>query len=64
MLFWECTYEDELEIAREEAMEKGLEKGLEKGRIEIAKSLLQAKMDVNFVAKHTGLSEEEIQKLK
>lgn len=55
-----------------DAEETGLEKGLEKGRvegiaernIEIAKNMLNLKMDIDTINKVTGLSIEEIEKLR
>lgn len=47
-----------------EGMEKGMEKGKHDREIEIAKSLLKAGMNSDFIKQHTGLTEEEIQKLR
>ena len=63
----EMFLQDQLAI-NQEKFEQGLKQGLEQGKqdekIEIAKSLLSAGMDIGFVSKHTGLSVEEIEKLK
>ena len=59
----EMFLQNELAI-NEENFEKGMEKGVDKRNIEIAKSLLGAGMDIEFIAKHTGLSPESIEKLK
>ena len=48
----------------EEATEAGIEKGSQEKALEIAKNLLNAKMDLDSIAKITGLSMEEIEKLK
>ena len=48
----------------EKGMEKGLEKGVEKGRRQVALSMLQENADRDFISKVTGLSQEEIVKLK
>ena len=48
----------------EEATEAGIEKGSKEKALEIAKNLLNAKMDFDSIAKITGLSMEEIEKLK
>lgn len=48
----------------EEATEAGIEKGSQEKSLEIAKNLLNAKMDLDSIAKMTGLSMEEIEKLK
>ena len=48
----------------EEATEAGIEKGSQEKALEIAKNLLNAKMDLDSIAKMTGLSMKEIEKLK
>ena len=69
---WESTYvigkiegkrEGKIEGKREGKMEGKLE-GKREGKIEIAKNLLKANMEINFISQTTGLSIEEIQKLK
>ena len=53
---------------RKEGFEKGLEQGLEKGRLaekeEIARKSLAENVDVDFIAKITGLSVERILEMK
>ena len=44
--------------------QQGIEKGIAKGKTEVAKSMLEAGSDIQFITKVTGLSEEEINKLK
>lgn len=46
------------------AEEKGIEKGMEKGRKEIALNLLTYNTPIDVIAKSTGLSIDEIKKLK
>ena len=61
-----------LEEGMQKGMQKGLQKGLQKGRQEgrakgkqeIALNMLKEKADISFIAKVTGLSEDEITKLK
>ena len=56
----------------EKGIKKGLEKGLKKGKeegkkeekIDIAKNMLKLNVDVNIISQSTGLSIEEIDKLK
>ena len=54
--------------AEERGIEKGIEQGIEKGKntrnIEIAKNLLQKNIDINIISETTGLSKEEVEKLK
>ena len=52
----------------ERGMKKGIEQGIEQGEnnktIEIAKNLLKENIDINVISSTTGLSKEEIEKLK
>ncbi len=43
---------------------RGEKRGLKKGKIEVAKNLLNANMDIKFISNITGLSVEEIEQLK
>ena len=60
------------EYIKEEGIQEGLQKGLQKGRQEglqkkqqeLVLKMLQEKLDLPLVSKVTGLSEEEIRKLK
>ena len=49
-------------------LEKGITKGLQRGRVEamqaVALNMLKEKVEISFIAKVTGLSEQEIEKLK
>ena len=47
-----------------EGLEQGLEQGSNEKALEIAKELLKMKLDIKDISKATGLSEEEINKLK
>ena len=58
---WQQTIDEEKDIAFEEGVRKGLEEGLCKAKIENAKAMLADGMDVNLVAKYTGLSVEVIE---
>ena len=46
-----------------EGMEKGIEKGIEKGKVEIARNLKNDGIPLDVIARNTGLSIEEIEKL-
>ena len=48
----------------EEGMKKGMEKGMEKGMLQTAAKFLELGISVSDVMKATGLSEEEVRKLK
>ena len=57
-----------LKETEEKAMAKGIEKGIEKGRkegiINTAKNLITMNIPIENIAKATGLTQEEIAKLK
>ena len=66
-----AIYEKGLEIGIEKGIQRGMEKGIEKGimegsqkeKIEIAKKMLELKIDKETIAKATGLAEQEIEKI-
>ena len=60
MLAWECTYEDELAIQKEE----GVEEGIEKGYIKAAIDMLKGGMTLHDVLKILELSDLQIRELK
>ena len=45
-------------------LEQGIEQGIEQRNIEIAKNLLNQKIDINIISKTTGLSIDKINELK
>jgi predicted transposase/invertase (TIGR01784 family) len=55
-----------------EGMEKGMKEGMEKGRAEgmnqrsldIARNMLADGVDINLIMKYSGLTQEQIEKLK
>ncbi|BDU50676.1 Rpn family recombination-promoting nuclease/putative transposase [Haliovirga abyssi] len=62
-LKWLRDEDAALKKAEKKGIEKGIEKGIKKRNIEIAKSLLDV-LDLKTIMEKTGLSEEEIEKLK
>ncbi len=48
----------------EKGVEKGIEKGIEKGKIEIAKNLLAQGMEIDTVVTATGLTIQDIEKIR
>ena len=52
-----------LDFATEKGFEEGIEQGAEKEKIKIARNLLKVKMDLSFICKTTGLSENVVKKL-
>ena len=65
-----AIYEKGLEVGIEKGIQRGMEKGIEKGimegsqkeKIEIAKKMLELKIDKETIAEATGLTEQEIEK--
>ena len=53
-------YESQMAYARDEGIEQGIDKGVEK----VARKMLKAGMDINFIQTMTGLSKDHILKLK
>ena len=62
------TYEEDqqmiLNTEKKMSYNEGLEKGQNDSKLEIAKKMLQMKTDIDFISETTGLSKEEILKLK
>ena len=56
--------QDVREIIKEKGRWEGERKGRREGRKEVVLNMLKEKADISFIAKVTGLSEKEIQKLK
>ncbi|MBR2828668.1 MAG: hypothetical protein IKE70_05505, partial [Bacilli bacterium] len=46
------------------ATEEGITLGREKNNLDVAKKMLEEKIDISMISKITGLSEEEINELK
>ena len=61
-----------MELGIEKGMKKGMEKGLEKGMkkgmnqkaLDIARNMLADGVDINLIMKYSGLTQEQIEKLK
>ncbi|APR98601.1 Rpn family recombination-promoting nuclease/putative transposase [Wolbachia endosymbiont of Folsomia candida] len=64
----EAILEYKLDLATEKGREEGIQIGEEKGRkaekIEVAKTMLADNVEINTIAKFTGLSADEIKKLQ
>ena len=56
--------QDVREIIKEKGRWEGERKGRKERKKEIVLNMLKEKTDISFIAKVTGLSEKEIQKLK
>ena len=57
-----------MEKGMKEGMEKGMKEGMEKGMnqrsLEIARNMLADGVDINLIMKYSGLTQEQIEKLK
>jgi predicted transposase/invertase (TIGR01784 family) len=53
-----------MDNAKKRGLKEGIEQGIKQRNIEIAKSMLQEKIDISMISKITGLSKKEIEKLK
>ena len=64
----ELGIEKGMKKGMEKGMEKGLEKGMEKGMnqkaLDIARNMLADGVDINLIMKYSGLTQEQIEKLK
>ena len=58
------TYTTRIAEAKSEAREEGIRQGMQQAKIETAKSMKSENMPVNTIARFTGLSPEEIEKLQ
>ena len=55
---------DKLAYAEKQGMEKGLVQGKEQKRLEIAKTMLKNNVEEDLIIKYTGITKEELNKLK
>ena len=55
--------EDGLEQGIQQGIEKGMEKGLEQGKLQMAKELKAAKVEVEIISRASGLTVEEVEAL-
>ena len=67
-----CDIKNSVDTAKREGiaegMEKGMKEGMEKGMnqrsLEIARNMLADGVDINLIMKYSGLTQEQIEKLK
>ena len=57
-------YDKGYKAGNENGIKQGLEQGIKKNKEEIVKKLKEKNMDAKFIAEITGLTEEEIEKIK
>ena len=60
----EMEYNTLIAEATEKGLKEGIEKGIEQNNLEIAKKMLKENIKVETISKITGLTKEEIAKLK
>ena len=60
----EMEYNTLIAEATEKGLKEGIEKGIEQNNLEIAKKMLKENIEVETISKITGLTKEEIAKLK
>ena len=53
-----------MELGMKKGMKKGMEKGKNERSLEIAKTMLADGVDINLIMKYSGLTQEQIDKLK
>ena len=60
----EIIRKSEIMYATDRGIETGIETGIEQRNIEIAKNMIAKNMDISLISELTGLSIEEIEKIK
>lgn len=55
---------DRRDHIREQGIQVGIRKGRQEGRQEVVFNVLKEKTEISFISKVTGLSKDEIKKLK
>ena len=53
-----------IDTAKQEGLAEGMEKGKNQKALDIAKNMLADGVDINLIMKYSGLSQEQIEKLK
>ncbi len=53
-----------MEKGMELGMEKGMKKGMNQKALDIARNMLADDVDINLIMKYSGLTQEQIEKLK
>ena len=60
----EMEYNTLIVEATEKGLKEGIEQGIEQNNLEVAKKMLEENIEVETISKITGLTKEEIAKLK
>ena len=53
-----------MELGMEKGMKKGMAKGMNQKALDIARNMLADGVDINLIMKYSGLTQEQIEKLK
>ena len=63
-----CDIRNSVDTAKREGIAEGMEKGMELGMnqkaLDIARNMLADGVDINLIMKYSGLTQEQIEKLK
>ena len=58
----QATYDGQ-QLGIKKGVKQGIEQGIQKSKTEMAKAMLKDKLDISFIAKYTGLTQQELQQL-
>ena len=61
---WKMDQKEFIKEAREEGLKEGEKEGIKKTHIQVIKAMLKENVDINFICKVTGLSEDEIKNIE
>ncbi|MBM3235427.1 hypothetical protein FJZ31_03925 [Candidatus Poribacteria bacterium] len=62
---WEKEYHEKaIQEATQQGIEQGVEQGIEKNKLETARKMLAEGVEISFILRITGLSEDDILTLK
>ena len=63
-----CDIRNSVDTAKREGISEGMENGMELGMnqkaLDIARNMLADSVDINLIMKYSGLTQEQIEKLK
>ena len=63
MLIGEYDYDTDIAVQREESFDMGLAEGSHQKALETARLMKQANCEIPFIAKMTGLTQEEVESI-
>ena len=64
MVMEEYTFADELMTYKNDGIEQGMEQGIEETNLKVIEASLEKNLDIKLISDITGLTTEEIEKLK